>query len=310
MKATSGELPVGPGWAFELKWDGARLQATCHPEPEQGPPLVLRSSSGRVITSTYPELAGLPAAIGVEAVLDGEAVVFDQDRPSFARLQHRLHVAQPSAALVEGHPVVYMVFDLLSLGGRSTIELPYRTRRSVLSDLLAAGPSWRMPPSSPGHGLALLELATERGLEGVVSKKLTSRYQEGARSGDWIKTKVRKRQEFVVGGWLAGQGGLEGSIGSLVVGVWDDGGLRPCGAVGSGLTDLARRQLLDQLDPTPTCPFAPHPEVDRNPTWVEPHTVVEVEYDSWPPRGNLRHPVFLGLRLDHDPNDVVRELPP
>lgn len=310
MKAILGDLPTGDNWAFELKWDGVRLQAACNLEPAASKPLTLRSISGREVTSTYPELEGLPEAVGLSAVLDGEAVVFDGDRPSFGRLQHRMHVGDPSRALVTEHPALFMVFDLLVLDGRALLELDYSTRRRLLADIVDDGPSWRLPPEVRGDGQPLLELARARGLEGVVAKKLTSTYRPGARTKEWIKVKLRKQQEFVVGGWLPGQGALDGVIGSLLIGVWADGALRFVGAVGSGLADRDRAQLAPLLNRSENCPFAEQPRLDRSPVWVEPTQVIEVGYGSWPEEGNVRHPVYLGLRADHRPEDVVRELPP
>jgi bifunctional non-homologous end joining protein LigD len=317
MKATLGPLPEGDDWAFELKWDGMRLQATVSAgaqgrsggtEPE--PALTLRSLSGRDVTASFPELAPLAPKLAVSAVLDGEAVVFDADRPSFGRLQHRMHVADPPPSLVAQHPTVYVVFDLLVLEGRSLLDLPYRTRRAVLSDLLDDGPTWRVPPSVEGDGGQLLALAEARGLEGIVAKKLNSRYQPGTRSSEWLKVKVRKRQELVVVGWLAGQGRLTGEIGSLLLGVWEQGALRFAGAAGSGLGQRERDQLRPLLVDRQTCPLAKVPPLDRPPHWVEPTVVAEIEYGWWPADGLLRHPVYCGLLPDHDPAEVVRELPP
>jgi bifunctional non-homologous end joining protein LigD len=305
MKATSGELPHGSDWAFEVKWDGVRLLAWCDPEGSQ--PLMLRSRTGRDITATYPELADLPTALGTSAALDGEVVCFDGDTPSFNRLQHRMHVDAPSALLVEQYPVVYLVFDLLVLDGRSLLDLPYATRRRFLDQLVADGPSWRVPPMATGDGRPLLRLATERQLEGVVAKRLSSPYEPGVRSRRWVKVKIRRSQEVVVGGWLEGQRGLAGQMGSLLVGVWADGRLHFAGAVGSGLTDRDRALLDERFTPTDRCPFAEIPPLDRSAVWVEPEVVVEVTFGEWSLDGRLRHPVYTGLRSDIDPAEVVRE---
>ena len=304
MKAILGDLPSGDDWAFELKWDGVRLQAACDRT------LVLRSISGREVTSTYPELASLPEAVGLPAVLDGEVVVFEGDRPSFGRLQHRMHVSRPTPAIVAEHPAVYMLFDLLALDGRSLLDVPYESRRHLLTQVLEDGPSWRIPPEVRGDGGDLLRLAEARGLEGVVAKRLSSTYHPGTRTREWIKVKIRRQQEFVVGGWLPGHGKLDGRIGSLLLGVYEEGVLHFVGAVGSGLADSDREQLIPVLTPIKDCPFAERPQLDRPPVWVAPEPVVEVEYGSWPADGLLRHPVYLGLRPDHSPRDVVRELPP
>lgn len=309
MKATSADrVPPGTGWAAEIKWDGMRIEATISRSTAKGdtPTMMLRSSNGRDVTGSFPELAGLAEALQADAVLDGEVVVFDGDRPSFGRLQQRIHIDRPHSTLVESHPVVYIVFDLLRLDGNLLVDLPYRTRRRLLHDLLPDGANWRTP-SSVDDPEALLELAAERDLEGIVVKRLDSVYQPGVRSNAWRKVKIRRRQEFVVGGWLEGQRSLEKQLGSLMVGVWDSGRLVMAGRVGSGLTEVERTRLERLLVVTDKPPFAEVPPLDKRPVWVEPTVVVEVEYGEWPPGGQLRHPVYRGLRIDRDPADVTRE---
>ncbi len=315
MKAVLGELPTGEGWAYELKWDGMRIVARS--DPATG--VRLWSANGRDVTGSYPELAGLGPLVGMPAVLDGEAVVLDgEGQPSFGRLQNRMHVTAPSSRLMARHPVVYLVFDLLELDGRPLVDLPYTTRRRLLRELVDDGPVVRVPPSieggGQGEGAALLELARQRGLEGVVAKRLDSPYQPGGRTRDWIKVKVRLHQELVVGGWLPGQGALAGQIGSLLVGYHQPGPgqerpLHFAGAVGSGLTDKQRQLLRPRLRSRTTSPFVEVPPLLKPPSWVEPDVVVEVSYGSWADDGLLRHPVFLGIRDDKEPNDVIRELP-
>ncbi|MGI9615064.1 MAG: hypothetical protein ACR2QO_19285, partial [Acidimicrobiales bacterium] len=229
---------------------------------------------------------------------------------SFGLLQHRMHVERPTQRLVDDHPIVYVVFDLLELDGRSLLDLPLSDRRAVLTNLLDDGPSWRVPPMVEGDGAPLLALADDRGLEGVVAKKLASRYEPGARSAAWRKVKIRRRQEFVVVGWLPGQGNLAGQIGSLLVAINDEDQLVFAGAVGSGIGERDRAQLNERFVVTGVCPFAATPPLDREPIWTEPTVVAEVEYGSWPADALLRHPVFAGLRNDRDPSDIVRELPP
>ncbi|MFV0257617.1 MAG: non-homologous end-joining DNA ligase [Acidimicrobiales bacterium] len=302
MQAVSGDLPEGEGWAFELKWDGMRIHARCEP-PDA---VTLTARSGRNVTSTFPELAGLAAALGVGATLDGEVVIFDHDRPSFERLGRRMHVSAPTPTLVAADPVVYMIFDLLVLDGRSLLDLTYRQRRGLLDRLIEPAPRWRVPPADEGDGERLLAIARDRSLEGVVAKRLDSPYRPGTRSDEWRKVKLRTRQEFVVGGWLPGQGRLTGDLGSLLLGVHDDG-LRFVGAVGSGIGDRDRALLRRRFTPTEHCPFADTPTVPRPPVWVEPTVVVEVAYGAWPRHGHLRHPTYLGLCPDHRPDQVVRE---
>lgn len=296
----------GPDWAVELKWDGMRLQAHVGRDRTD-----LYSGSGNTVTSGFPELAGLGSAIGLDAVLDGEAVVFDEGRPSFAHLQSRIHVTNPNATLVRTMPVVYLVFDLLRLDGHDLCGLPYRERRRLLEDLVEDAPAWKVPPYSIGEAETLLALAEERSLEGIVLKRLDGTYQPGRRSQTWVKVKVRHRQEFVVGGWTEGRNSLAGRIGSLLLGVHTADGLAFVGAVGSGLTDVERDRLASQLDLAPN-PFIGDPtaiaaSLAGPPQWARPTLVVEVEYSLWPMDGALWHPVYLGQRVDRDAGDVMRE---
>ncbi len=305
MKAAPGMPRMEPGrWAAELKWDGLRIQAAV----DDGR-LRLRSSTGRDVTSVFPEMHSLGRALGTSAVLDGELVVFDGDRPVFQRILHRLNVDTPGDALIADHPVVYIVFDLLHLDGMSLLRLPFSTRRRLLGELLADGPQWRVPPYVEDGAEQLIELARRRDLEGVVVKRLDSTYEPGERTRNWRKIKIRLRQKFVVGGWVAGSGMLSAEIGSLVVGVWDGDRLVAAGSVGSGLTDPERDRLRSAFVERSDPPFEQIPDLERRPTWVEPNVVVEVEFGDWPGEGLLRHPTYIGVRTDRDPRDVVRETP-
>ncbi len=305
MKSAVG-LPVDTvGWAAELKWDGLRIELLT-----DGATVELRSSTGRDVTSAFPELAGFGAEVGTSAVLDGEIVVFDGDRPSFSRVLQRLHVHNPSDALLTSTPVVYVIFDLLELDRTSLLELEYRTRRYLLQELLDDGPHHRVPTHVEDGADQLLQLARDRDLEGIVVKRLDSTYRPGTRSAQWRKVKIRLRQEFVVGGWIPGQGALSDGIGSLLIGVWDRGDLTMAGIVGSGLADRTRAELAAGFLPTDNTPFQQVPKLDRPPTWVDPTTVVEVEFAEWPADGYLRHPVFVGIRADQPPSEVIREIPP
>lgn len=201
MLAVSGELPTGQGWAYELKWDGVRAIAVI-----RGGRLRLYARSGAEITTAYPELASLAGAVP-EAVLDGEVVVLDAaGRPSFLALAERMHVRdrERAAQLAATVPVTYMVFDLLSEAGEELTDRPYERRREALERLLPAGPRWLVPPQFT-DGPATLAAADEHALEGVVAKRLGSRYRPGQRSPDWVKVKRDETDEFVVGGWRPGE---------------------------------------------------------------------------------------------------------
>ena len=305
MKGVIGPPADDDGWAAELKWDGIRVLALT-----DGTETRLKSSTGRDITTGFPELADLGRHLAAPAALDAEVVVFEGDRPVFQRVLQRLNVDRPSEALLTQSPAVLVAFDLLRLDGATTFELPYHARRRLLTDFVSDGPAWRVPPHAEQGASGLMKLAEKRGLEGIVCKRLDSIYRPGSRSHDWRKVKIRLRQEFVVGGWLAGQGALEDEIGSLVIGVWDGADLVVAGLAGSGLTDAERARLADRFVERPDTPFSSVPKLERRATWVEPTTVVEIGFGDWPHDGMLRHPVYVGIRHDRDPNDVVRESPP
>jgi bifunctional non-homologous end joining protein LigD len=314
MKATAGDLPEGDGWTYEVKWDGMRALAFV-----DGDALRLQSYNERDITVGWPELAGLPQALPAEsALLDGELVATDDTgRPSFNRLQQRMHVANPAEAARRAAdvPVTYVVFDLLHLDGHDLCALPLTDRRRLLDQVLEPAPSWRISPMHD-DGVALLAAADERGLEGVVAKRLDSRYEPGTRTRAWRKVKVRREQELVVGGWLPGEGNRSGRIGALLVGYHDEAGthgpLRYAGRVGTGFKDADLERLADLATPltTDACPFdppPPRPDLARGATWLRPELVVQVAYGEWTDVDRLRHPSYLGLRTDKPAADVTRD---
>lgn len=313
MLATAGQLPSASNsarWAHELKWDGVRALVTI-----EGGQVQVTGRSGRDATQAYPELAGLAAPLGGRsALLDGEVVTFDAaGRPSFELLQARMHLSRPGdvARVRADRPVTLLAFDLLHLSGRDTISLPYDDRRELLESLELAGPAWQVPPSFLGDGAPVLAASAAQGLEGVVSKRRDSRYEPGRRSDCWIKVKNVARQEVVIGGWEPGQGGRAGSLGALLVGVYDERGLVYAGQVGTGFSAAVLRDLgqrLGRLSRT-TSPFAepvPRPQA-RDARWVEPVLVAEVEFTAWTRDARLRHPSYKGLRTDKTPADVRRE---
>jgi bifunctional non-homologous end joining protein LigD len=315
MKGVSGALPTDDGWGYEIKWDGMRVVA------EVDGAVTAHSANGLDATDRFPELQGLAGHLaGHRAVLDGEVVVLDDlGRADFGRLQQRMHVSRPDkvAALRGDHPVTFVVFDLLHLDDTPTIGLPYADRRALLVELVEPGPGWLVPDHQVGHGKELFDAAAATGLEGVMAKRLDSRYLPGQRSAAWRKVKVRRRQELVIGGWTAGTGGRAASLGALLVGVHDPAGgpLRFAGGVGTGFTDQTLALLQAELATRTTddCPFEPPPPRTalRTPvTWVRPELVAEVAFGEWTADGRVRHGSYLGLRTDKDPSTVVREPQP
>jgi bifunctional non-homologous end joining protein LigD len=312
MLATTGNPPARGqnNWAVEMKWDGVRALAFV----ENGR-LRLGSRTGKDITGTYPELAGLARATGhKQALIDGEIVAFTDGKPDFEALQPRMHVSSASQAvrLAEQTPVTYLAFDVLQLDGRPLEGLPYSERRGLLTSFFPNGSAWLCPPNFPGEDLDdVLTASRANGLEGVVAKRLDSRYEPGARSAGWLKIKNQLRQEVVVAGWKPGKGNRTGQIGSLLVGVYDDGGLLYSGHVGTGFSDATLRMLGRRLEPLRRrdSPFAePVPaEYAKQAVWVEPRLVIDVAFDRWTRVGRMRAPTYRGLRDDKDPADVVRE---
>jgi len=329
MLARPGEVPADEeAWAFEVKWDGVR--ALVYSEPGR---IRLASRNLRDITAHYPELRGLNRALGSRrAVLDGEIVAFDgQGRPSFERLQQRMHLASESVIQrrMRDIPVTLVLFDVLHLDGHTTCALPYTQRRERLEALDLEGPAWRTPAYRAGDGAALLEASRQQDLEGIVAKRLDSRYEPGRRSGGWVKIKNTHRQELVIGGWLPGEGRRRERIGALLVGHYDAApaearrrGERPrlvfAGRVGTGFTERELERLAARLGPLrrERSPFAARRAkrsgggLPHNAVWVKPELVAEVEYREWTAEGMLRAPSYKGLRDDADAREVVLERAP
>jgi bifunctional non-homologous end joining protein LigD len=312
MMARTGTLPRDDeDWAFEVKWDGVR--AICHSEPGR---MRLHSRNLLDITPRYPEVGRLNRALSHHrAILDGEIVALDAEgKPSFGALQRRMHVGSESTVrrLAKETPVTYIIFDLLWLDGHSLMELPYSERRARLAELeLGDGGRWRVPDYVVGHGEQLLAATEQQGLEGVIAKRLDSKYEPGRRTPSWLKIKNVDRQEVVVGGWVPGDGKRRDRIGALLVGVRDDNGdLRHVGRVGTGFTEAELDRLAEKLRPLERedSPFAPGgPKIPRGAVFADPELVAEVEFREWTDGGQLRAPSYKGLRDDKPAELVVRE---
>ncbi len=333
-----------PDWSFEVKWDGVRAIAYAQPGR-----LRIESRNLKDITGAYPELRGILGELGThEAVLDGEIVAFDESgKPSFERLQRRMHVSSPAAIrrLSASAPVVYAIFDLLYLDGRSLMALPYVQRRSRLQSLELAGPAWRVPAAHSGDGAALLEATRTQGLEGVVAKRVGSRYEPGRRTGSWVKVKHTLRQELVVGGWIPGEGRRAERIGALLMGYFqapeaprrkdseaprgkgsaagrrnDSAAARSkgseappaliyAGRVGTGFSEATLEQLSARLATLRrrSSPFGAGLKLPRAAVFVEPCLVAEIEFAHWTAEHVMRAPSFKGLRKDKEARQIVLE---
>jgi bifunctional non-homologous end joining protein LigD len=295
-------------WLFELKWDGFRAICTIRGKDRYE----LISRNGLSMNKKFPELEGLAADFTrTPIVLDGEIVSLDaKGRSSFQRLQRRFKPGSGSDD--DSGDIVYAVFDVLYDGRKDLRHTPLEQRKALLAKLLRAGAKHAIYSKHVvGKGKQLFEVARRQGQEGVVAKRRDSTYQE-RRSRDWLKIKAHLEQEFVVGGWTDPQGSRHG-FGALLLGVYEKGKLVFVGGVGTGFdTDLLRSisAKLKKLA-IKTCPFGvpPPPPITRTSHWVKPTLIAEVKFAEWTAEGLLRQPVFLGLRDDKDPKDVVREKP-
>jgi bifunctional non-homologous end joining protein LigD len=308
MLATLATKPFSDeDWLYEIKWDGFRIQA------------VVSDRRVRLLTrnlkdgATYfPRLLNTPSWIDArEAIVDGEVVALDEaGRPDFGLLQMRLGDAG-------ARDLVYQVFDLLYLDGRSLLQVPLEDRKRLLQSVLRAHPRVRFAAHVIGEGEAFYEAAQAQELEGIIAKLRRSRYEPGRRSSAWLKIKVRPEQELVVGGWTPGEGNAK-DLGAVAVGVYDDGRLRFSGKVGSGFDARTRRLVRERLAEleSETPAFDPAPSRDyrgrwggelKNVRWVKPELVIRAELGGWSRDGMVRQAAFKGIEEGRDPTTVTRE---
>jgi bifunctional non-homologous end joining protein LigD len=307
MLASSREHPFSdPDWLYEIKYDGVRLVAW-----RAGEALELYGRKGQTFTARYPEIVRALRALPLDRfVLDGEAVALDErGRPSFQRLQERMHLTHPleverARAAV---PVTGVFFDALALDGRDLRALPLVERKGCLALTLPARGVVRYGDHVLGQGEAFYDACAARRLEGIVAKRLTSRYTPG-RSRDWVKIKCERRQEFVIGGFTDPQG-ARGHFGALHLGLYDDDRLVYVSKVGTGFDERSLRRIMAMLRPLAraTSPFDAGTPAGRGHHWVEPRLVCEVRFTEWTDDGGLRHPAFMGLRDDKRPEECRRE---
>jgi bifunctional non-homologous end joining protein LigD len=306
MAKLTDKLPEGDQWIYEVKFDGYRaLLLKDHNHVR------LRSRNNKDLTSTYPTIEDAARKVKAEmALVDGEIVALDASgKPSFQALQHR--------SAHRNYAIVFYAFDLLHLNGQDLTRTPLEERRRRLPDVVKESGILLSEPlrGRPHH---VIDAVSRIGLEGVVAKRKDSRYESGERSGAWVKLKLDKQQEFVIGGFRPGSNGVD----ALLVGYHEGKELRFAGKVRAGFTPHLRREVFDSLKAlhTAKCPFVDLPnsktshwgggitaEQMSEMTWVKPKMVAQIRFVEWTNDGHLRHAAFLGLRLDKRATGVRRE---
>jgi bifunctional non-homologous end joining protein LigD len=301
-------LPEGDEWLYEVKWDGYRALLI-----KDGEDVQIRSRNDKDLTSMYPGIATASRRQKIkQIVLDGEIVALGQDgRPSFQALQHR--------SSHQEYQIVYYAFDVLYADGQDLTSEPLEVRRARLPALVNTDSVLRVSKDLPGSTADIVEALRASGIEGVIAKRRESTYQPGERSNDWVKLKLERQQEFVIGGYRPdGANGLD----ALLVGYYEGKALRFAGKVRAGLVPHVRREVLGKLKPLEVqdCPFANLPDTNvgrwgggitgdqmREMHWTKPQLVAQIRFVEWTAENRLRHAAFLGLRLDKSAREVRQE---
>jgi len=301
-------------WLYEIKWDGYRAIAFL-----DGGSLRLVSRNQNDLTTAYPELASISESVKARtAVLDGEVVALDErGRPSFGLMQQRTGVGEGGRRIRRTRddiPVVYCVFDLLYLDGYDIMQAELEQRKELLASVLAPSDLIRYSDHYVGNGKALFDAAAQRGLEGIVAKHRSSHYLQ-KRSSEWLKIKIVRQQECVIGGYTDPRGTRE-NFGSVVLGLYDEEGrLIHVGHAGSGFTGQSHEALWKRLHALEIKRsfFYGKVESTRPVHFVKPELVAEIKFTEWTHEGQtggmkMRAPVFLGLRFDKKPAECTIEL--
>ena len=310
MLASLEDAPLeDPHLVYEPKYDGIRAIAEVSPAG----PVRLWSRLGNEKTAQFPEIAAALAKwarrLKQPVVLDGEIVALDaENRPAgFQRLQGRIHLTMEAT---DSTPTAYILFDALRDGDRDLCNLPLLERRKIVERLLKGNRDTclRLSEMARGNGRDLYARALQQGWEGLIAKRADSLYKPGKRTPDWRKIKITQEQEFVVGGWTDPRQ-TRAWFGALLLGVYDGPRLVYVGHTGTGFNERELARVMKRLEPLETdeCPFTPRPRTNERPHWVEPRLVAQVRFTEWTDDAKLRHPVYLGLRDDKNPREVVRE---
>ncbi|MFT3883342.1 MAG: non-homologous end-joining DNA ligase [Gemmatales bacterium] len=286
------------GWLFEIKWDGYRAIA------EMQKRLVrLYSRNQKSFVEDYPILVEALKHVKGPAVLDGEIVVVDEKgRPSFQLMQN-----YRCTGLGE---LRYYVFDLLSYRGENFKRKPLWMRKQQLRKMLKEHKLLYYSDHVETQGVEYFKAASAMNMEGIIAKEANSYYEEGIRSKSWLKIKLQKVQEAVIGGFTKPTGNRH-RFGALVLGYYQNGKLIYAGHTGGGFDEDELETVFHKLKPLiqKDCPFSTRPKTNTPATWVSPKLVCQVRFQEWTSDGRMRHPIFLGLRIDKAPTDVKREVP-
>ena len=292
-----------PDYAFDVAWDGVRALAAI-----DAGGVTLWGRSLADLTSRYPEIQSLATMAPPETIVDGELIVSDAEgRPDAVALEQRQQATQPDAVAraARAHPVTYVVHDLLYLRGRSWLKEPLVRRRPRLNEVLQSSGRIYVVEPVADDGLAFFDAAREKGLEGVVAKRFDSPYRAGQRHPDWLAIDAVRRQDFAVMGFIPEAGGQ--LLEALVVATYDGRGFQPAGRVGGGFDAVTSRRLRKMLDALPN---AGAPEdarwADDRICWVKPQAVVGIKFSEWDRNGQLRFPIFNGLKPEVAAEECVR----
>jgi bifunctional non-homologous end joining protein LigD len=303
------ELPRGPEWIYEIKFDGVRALAI----GDNGT-MSLRSRADKDLAAKYtPVVKALEPLQPADVVLDGEVVAVDaRGRSAFQLLQSY------QTAAGRKPPIFYYVFDILNLDGRDLTGLPLWQRKRIARDVVKAlGPVVRFSDSIKAESVRVMKEMQRRGLEGLMAKQIDSEYQPGQRTGAWVKFKWTREQEFVIGGYTEPQG-ARAYFGAILVGYYQGSKLLYAGKVGTGFDQKTLTSLYEEFQKLrqDKCPFANLPEPEgltaaqmRRCTWLKPELVCQVRFSEWTRDGHLRQPAYLGLREDKVAREVSREVP-
>lgn len=297
------DLPQGKEWLYEIKFDGYRCLAG---RDAQG--VTLWSRRGNLLTAQFPKIAAACERLAPGTFIDGEIVALDENgRISFNLLQHHRSKAQA---------LLFFAFDVLIDRGRYLLKTPLQSRRDTLKEIVH---DFRSPvalsETIDAEPAELVQVVKEFGFEGVVAKRKDSCYESGERSGAWVKYKVNKSREFVIGGYTVGN-----PFDALVVGCYQGAELHYVAKVRNGFVPRVRKQVSEKFKglETATCPFGNLPEKKRTQwaltlegmkecRWLTPVLIAQIEFTEWTPDDHLRHTRFVGLREDKNPHEVSRE---